>query len=59
MTPAAAAFIVAITELVLKYGVPAAVKIIQEWEVKNPTAADFQALAKMARKPETYFEDEQ
>ena len=46
-----------IIELILKYGIPGALEVIYDWDMKNPTAEDIQALRMRVLKPETYFED--
>ena len=51
------AMIIAIAELVLKHGVPAALSIIKAWEVENPTADDFRELAERMPEASTYFND--
>jgi len=42
-----------IIELIMKYGVPAALQIITAWEVDEPTDADWEALK--VDGPEKYF----
>ena len=37
----------AIGELILKHGVPAALRIIRAWDVENPTVEDIRALREM------------
>jgi hypothetical protein len=49
------AMIVTIVELIAKYGVPTALKIIKAWQVENPTADDFRALAQSMPPAEEYF----
>ena len=49
------AFIAGIVELVAKYGVPAALQIIQAFKVENPTLADIEELRKRVPPPETYL----
>jgi len=39
-----AAFVLSLASLVLKYGAPMALKIVQAWKVENPTAEDFEDL---------------
>jgi len=56
MTGETAACIVTIVTLIMKFGVPAALQIIREWDVENPTAEDFEALRKSVLKPQDYFE---
>lgn len=58
MNPTTAGFIVAMVELILKYGVPGAVAVLKEWEVENPTLEDIQALKGKVPKPETYFTED-
>jgi hypothetical protein len=50
--------IVAIAELISKHGVPVALKIIKAWQVENPTADDFRALARSMPQAEDYFTKE-
>jgi len=50
------ALVATISELILKYGVPAALQILKEWEVTDPTLDDIAALRNRVPKPETYFE---
>lgn len=45
----------AIGGLVIKHGIPAALKIIKTWQVKDPTVADIEALRDMVPPPESYF----
>jgi hypothetical protein len=40
--------IMAITELIMKYGLPAALQIITKWNVEEPTAEDWEALKVMS-----------
>ena len=51
-----ATLITTIGELILKYGVPAALQILKEWEVSDPTLEDIMALRDRVPKPETFFE---
>lgn len=48
-------FISAIVELILKYGVPGALQIIADWDIKDPTIEDIEVLRKRVLKPEEYF----
>lgn len=50
------ALVTAIGEMVLKYGVPAALQIMKEWEVIEPTLEDIAALRERVPRPGTYFE---
>jgi len=50
-------FIMVIVELVLKYGVPAAMSIIRMWDVEEPTLEDLEALKEMVPPTSTYFKD--
>lgn len=45
--------VLVITELIMKYGVPAALQMITMWEVEEPTIADWELLR--TKKPEDYF----
>lgn len=48
--------IAAIIELIQKYGVPAAMRVINDWHVEDPTPEDFTALvARLPEDPEEYF----
>ena len=48
--------IAAIVELIQKYGVPAALRVINDWNVEDPTPEDFQALIdRLPDDPEEYF----
>lgn len=47
--------IIAIGELILKHGVPAALLILREWDVENPTLEDIEALKLRVPRPETFF----
>ena len=49
------ALILAVIELVLKYGVPATIQIIRAFDVDDPTLEDIQALARRVPEPEKYF----
>jgi hypothetical protein len=51
-----AALITTIGDLILKYGIPAALQILKEWEVTDPTLEDIMALRNRVPKPETFFE---
>lgn len=51
--------IAAIADLVVRHGVPAALRIIRAWPVKEPTVEDIRALREMVPPPESYFEDHQ
>ncbi len=50
-------FISAIVELILKYGVPGALQVIADWDIKDPTIEDIEALRTRVQKPEEYFKD--
>jgi hypothetical protein len=50
------AFILAIAELVLKHGIPSALRIIQAWDVDNPTQEDIEDLKKRVPPPGEFFE---
>jgi|TARA_Y100000310_G_C20700503_1_gene829336 hypothetical protein len=57
-------FVIALTELVMKHGIPAAMKLAQEWQKGNledwePTLKDIEKLRRFAPSPETYFEEGQ
>lgn len=45
--------VLTITELIMKYGVPAALQIITTWDVEEPTIADWETLK--VKGPEEYF----
>lgn len=55
MDPVTVAFIVTVIELVAKYGVPAALSIINSLKVENPTLADIEALRLRVPPPEFYL----
>jgi hypothetical protein len=46
--------ILAITELILKYGPAAAIAIITAWEVEEPTVSDWEALK--VKSADSYFD---
>ena len=48
-------FIISIVELVLKYGIPAAMNVINDWGKQNPTILDINELRERVKKPEEYF----
>ena len=50
-------FVIAITELILKYGLPGALKVIADWKVDDPTIDDINALRARVKKPEEYFDE--
>jgi len=52
-------FIIAIIELVAKYGVAGVVSIIKAWQTDHPmiNQADIERLRKMVPDPTTYFEE--
>lgn len=52
-----AMFILAVIELIMKYGVPATLAILAAWGVENPTLEDIQALKERVPPPGTYFEE--
>ena len=49
-----ALFLITIGNLVVKYGIPGALKIIKAWNVENPTIEDIKALPDL-KPPEDYF----
>ena len=51
-----AALLLAIADLILKYGPEAAIKLINAWSVENPAMTDIQALRDM-KPAESYFEE--
>ena len=52
------ALVLSISELVMKHGVPLALQLIKDWDVKDPTLEDIMELKKRVPRPETYFEKE-
>jgi UDP-galactopyranose mutase len=50
-------FIIAIIELVAKYGIPGVLSIIKEWKVDRSSIdkEDIERLRKMVPKPDSYF----
>lgn len=55
MEQVTASFIITIIQLVLKHGVPAAVQIMKDWEIVDPSIEDIEELHDRVPKPETYF----
>jgi len=55
MNPVTAAFIVAMIELIAKYGIPGYLAIIAAWNKEVVTLEDVRALAEMVPPPESYF----
>lgn len=55
------AFIIAIADLALKYGIPLAIDLAKTWSDdlggKEPTLEDFEALRNLVPDPETYFQE--
>lgn len=49
-------FLLAIAELILKYGAPTAIAMIKEWDVEQPTLEDIKALKLKVPPPESYFD---
>lgn len=47
--------IAVIVSLLQKYGVPAALQIISDWKMENPTVEDFEKLRERVKDPEEYF----
>ncbi len=54
----ALAIIGTIVALIQKYGVPAALQIINDWNMENPTVEDFEKLRDRVKDPEEYFKNE-
>ncbi len=52
------ALIVSISELVLKHGVPLALQLVKDWDVKDPTLEDIQELKNRVPRPSSYFESD-
>lgn len=52
-----AQIIMSITQLIIKYGIPGALKILKAWDVDNPTIEDIEALPDL-KPPDSYFEKE-
>ena len=47
-----------IVDMIGKYGIPAAMKLIQSWQMADePTAEDIRALAAKMPEPESFFND--
>lgn len=57
MSVTTAAFMIAMIELAMKYGVPGVLEIIAKWEVQNPTLEDIEALKLRVPEPESYFKE--
>jgi len=52
------AVVIAISELILRYGVPAGLSIVKRWECDGePTLDDIQSLRAMVPLPETFFKE--
>jgi len=49
-------FVSIMIDLILKYGLPGALAIIDEWKEENPTLDDFEKLRDKVKRPEEYFE---
>jgi len=57
MDPVTMAFMGTVITLISKYGLPAALQIIQAWKVEGePTMDDIKRLHDLVPPPETYFE---
>ena len=52
------ALVLSISELIMKHGVPLALQLIKDWDVKDPTLEDILELKNRVPRPETYFEIE-
>jgi hypothetical protein len=50
------ALVLSISELIMKHGVPLALQLIKDWDVKDPTLEDVMELKKRVPRPSTYFE---
>ena len=50
-----AEFILALTTLVVKHGIPAALKIVQTFEVEDPPLEDIERLKQSVPPPDSYF----
>lgn len=63
MNPAILSLGLTIVQLAVKYGIPAAIRIVNGWldinEGVPPTKEDFEALLANHRAPETFLSDEQ
>ncbi len=44
-----------VAELVLRYGLPAAMQLIADWQNEDPTMQDIEALRKRVPHPSTYL----
>lgn len=53
------AFVMAILDLLTKYGIPGVIKIIKLWNVEDPTLEDIQGLKLLMKPPELYFKKDQ
>ena len=56
MNPVTAALLIAFVQLIGKYGVPAALKILQDWGVTDPSLEQIQELKERVPRPETFFD---
>ena len=52
-------FINSILQLLINYGLPAALNIIKTWDKDNPTLEDIEALRDMVPPPDHYFEKDE
>ena len=50
------AMVVAIATLIIKHGIPAALNILRNWNVDDPTMEDIEALKIMVPPTSTYFQ---
>lgn len=47
---------IAILEKLFQYGIPATLKILNDWGIENPTATDIQGLRDL-KPPQSYFDN--
>lgn len=47
--------ILMIIEFLIDKGIPAVIKLLNEWQKKDPTLADFALLKSMMKRPEDYL----
>jgi len=55
MDPVTSAFVIAVIEIAFKYGVPAAIEVIQSLSKENVTLADIEALKTRVPHPDEYI----
>lgn len=49
------ALVLSISELIVKHGIPIALQLLKDWDVKEPTLEDIMELKKRVPPPSSYF----